>query len=48
MIGLTAGVENLLDANYYEHLNRSARGATAIPIHAPGRSFILSFNLDFR
>ncbi len=47
-IVFTAGVENLLNANYYEHLNRSARGATAIPIHAPGRSFILSFNLDFR
>ena len=48
MLGFTAGVENLLDVNYYEHLSRSARGATAVPIHAPGRNFFLSFNLDFR
>jgi len=45
IIGFTAGIENLLDANYYEHLSRSARGETAVPIHAPGRNLFLSFNL---
>ena len=48
IFGITAGVQNLLDANYYEHLTRSSRGASALPIYAPGRSFFLSFNLDFR
>lgn len=48
LLGITAGVQNLLDANYYEHLTRSSRGANAQPIYAPGRSFFLSFNLDFR
>ncbi len=48
LVGIRAGVNNLLDKSYYEHLNRSARGPAALPIHAPGRSFFLSFNLDFR
>lgn len=48
IFGITAGVQNLLDANYYEHLTRSSRGANAQPIYAPGRSYFLSFNLDFR
>jgi iron complex outermembrane receptor protein len=48
MIGIRAGVQNLLDELYYEHLNRSVRSASPFPIYAPGRSFFLSFNLDFR
>lgn len=46
-IEISAGVRNLLDTTYYEHLNRSVRG-TPDPIYAPGRSFNLSFSLDFR
>lgn len=46
-IGLSAGVQNLFDTLYYEHLNRSVRGAESMPIYAPGRSFFLSFSLDF-
>ena len=43
--GLSAkvGVNNLLDENYYEHLNRSVRGANA-PIFAPGRNFFMNLN----
>jgi iron complex outermembrane receptor protein len=44
---VSAGVENLLDEAYYEHLSRSARGADQPAIFAPGRSVFLTFNLDF-
>ncbi|MCB0853477.1 MAG: TonB-dependent receptor, partial [Bacteroidetes bacterium] len=47
MIRLKAGVNNLLNQNYYEHLNRSVRGTMATPIYAPGRSMFASFNLTF-
>lgn len=47
-IRISAGINNLLDRPYYEHLSRATRGPEAAPIHAPGRSLILSFNLDFR
>ncbi|MDN3205162.1 TonB-dependent receptor domain-containing protein [Algoriphagus sediminis] len=43
---LNAGVNNLLDENYYEHLNRSVRG-TAAPIFAPGRNLFLNLNFTF-
>lgn len=42
----TAGVQNLFDVLYYEHLSRSVRDASKLPIYAPGRCFFLSFNLD--
>lgn len=45
-IGITGGVQNLFDNLYYEHLSRSVRDASALPIYAPGRCFFLSFNLD--
>lgn len=45
-IGIKASVNNLLDNEYYEHLNRSVRGTTS-PIYAPGRSLLLSFNVRF-
>lgn len=48
LVGITAGVQNLLNENYYEHLTRSVRGEGSPPIYAPGRSFFLSFSLDFR
>jgi iron complex outermembrane receptor protein len=46
-IGLSGGIQNLLNTLYYEHLSRSVRGVASMPIYAPGRSFFLSFNLDF-
>jgi iron complex outermembrane receptor protein len=46
MIRVQAGVNNLLDENYYEHLTRSVRG-TPNPIYAPGRNFYGSLNLTF-
>jgi iron complex outermembrane receptor protein len=45
-LGFTAGIQNLFDTLYYEHLNRSVRDASARPIYAPGRCFFLAFNLD--
>ncbi len=47
LLGVTAGINNLLDTAYYEHLNRSVSGATTL-IYAPGRSLFLSLTLDFR
>jgi len=47
-LGLTAGIKNLLDARYYEHLNRSVKSLDPFPIYAPGRSYFISFNLDLR
>lgn len=47
-LGISAGVYNLLDTLYYEHLNRSVKGTNPYPIYAPGRNFFLSFNLDLR
>jgi len=46
-IRVAVGVENLLDANYYEHLNRSVRGGMQRPIFAPGRNIFASFTIDF-
>ncbi len=45
-IGIKASLNNLLDKAYYEHLNRSVQG-TSSPIYAPGRSLLLSFNVQF-
>jgi len=46
-IGLSGGIQNLLNTLYYEHLSRSVRGVASMPIYAPGRSFFLAFSLDF-
>lgn len=43
---ITAGVNNLFDENYYEHLNRSVRGSN-LPIFAPGRNAFASINFVF-
>ncbi len=43
----TAGVQNLFDTAYYEHLARSIRGATTRPIYSPGRSFYLTLSVNF-
>ncbi|MEA3461689.1 MAG: TonB-dependent receptor [Bacteroidota bacterium] len=42
----SAGIQNLFDTLYYEHLSRSVRNAEATPIYSPGRCFFLSFSLD--
>jgi iron complex outermembrane receptor protein len=43
---ITAGVNNLFDENYYEHLSRSVRGNN-LPIFAPGRNAFASVNFVF-
>jgi len=43
---LSAGVNNLLDESYYEHLNRSVRGMNA-PILARGRNSYAALNISF-
>jgi iron complex outermembrane receptor protein len=43
---LTAGINNIFDENYYEHLNRSVRGNNT-PIFAPGRNAFASFSFVF-
>jgi len=45
-LSLSAGVNNLLDENYFEHLNRSVRG-TMDPIFAPGRNIFANLNWSF-
>ncbi len=45
-LSIQAGAQNLLDVNYYEHLNRSVRG-TNNPIFAPGRNVYVSLNARF-
>ncbi len=42
---VTAGVQNLLDEAYYEHLSRSVRG-TSNAIYAPGRNIFVSMVID--
>jgi iron complex outermembrane receptor protein len=43
---LHIGIDNVLDTNYYEHLNRSVRGTSA-PIYAPGRNVFGSLSVQF-
>ena len=43
---IAAGVNNIFDENYYEHLNRSVRGSN-MPIFAPGRNAFASINFVF-
>ena len=43
---VNAGVNNVFDENYYEHLTRSVRGTTT-PIYAPGRNMFINFSLNF-
>ena len=43
----SAGVQNILNETYYEHLNRSVRGTIPYPINAPGRNFYLSLTVEF-
>jgi iron complex outermembrane receptor protein len=43
----TGGINNLLNRNYYEHLNRSVRSTDQPPLFAPGRNIFVSFNYSF-
>lgn len=43
---IIGGVQNLLDAQYYEHLTRNISG-TQGPIYSPGRNMFLTMRLDF-
>ena len=43
---ISAGVNNLLNENYYEHLNRSVRGSND-PIFAPGRNLFTHLAFTF-
>ncbi|MDP2235550.1 MAG: TonB-dependent receptor [Bacteroidales bacterium] len=41
---IRAGVQNLFDEAYYEHLSRAVNGVTDQPLYAPGRNIYLSLN----
>ncbi|MBT8187084.1 MAG: TonB-dependent receptor [Croceitalea sp.] len=43
---ISAGINNVLDANYYEHLSRSVRGNN-LPLFAPGQNAFASVNFVF-
>ncbi|MDX1640583.1 MAG: TonB-dependent receptor, partial [Balneolaceae bacterium] len=44
-IQLSAGVNNLFDVTYHEHLNRSLQGST-MPLNDPGRSLFVELKWD--
>jgi len=46
-LSLSAGVQNIFDVTYYEHLSRSVVGDLPHPIYAPGRNIFISMNIDF-
>ena len=45
-IRLSAGVNNVLDNYYYEHLNRRIVGSS-VRMYEPGRNFYININIDF-
>ena len=45
-IKIHAGVKNMFDNAYYEHLSRSVRGA-GMPLYAPGRNYFGRFSVAF-
>ncbi|MEN8229405.1 MAG: TonB-dependent receptor [Bacteroidota bacterium] len=47
LFGIKAGIHNLFNEVYYEHLSRSVKGSLPQPLYAPGRNFSISFNLNF-
>ena len=44
-INLNAGVNNIFDVSYYEHLNRKIVGSTE-KLYEPGRMFFVTLNLS--
>jgi len=45
-LSATAGIQNLMNESYYEHLNRTIGGTTPREIFAPGRNLFVSVTLD--
>ncbi len=45
-IDIRAGVNNIFDVSYYEHLNRKIIGSTE-KMYEPGRMFFMNLNLSF-
>ncbi len=43
----SAGIYNVFNQAYYEHLNRSVRDADVKPIYAPGRSLVMTLSVSF-
>ncbi|MCB0495501.1 MAG: TonB-dependent receptor [Cyclobacteriaceae bacterium] len=48
VLSATIGAQNIFDAAYYEHLNRSVPGTSPRPIYAPGRNFFASLLVNFQ
>jgi len=45
-LSLWAGINNIFDAAFYEHLNRNIIGST-LPLYEPGRNFYINFIFNF-
>jgi iron complex outermembrane receptor protein len=45
-VRLSAGILNIFDIEYYEHLSRSVKGSDDMRIYSPGRSIYASINID--
>lgn len=43
----SAGVKNVFDEAYYEHLSRMVKSAAGIPIYNPGRSMYVTASFKF-
>ncbi len=46
-VSFTAGILNVFDVAYYEHLARSVRDVSKRPIYSPGRSFYFTATINF-
>jgi iron complex outermembrane receptor protein len=46
-LSAVAGIRNLFDTAYYEHLARSIRSVETRPIYSPGRSYYVTLTLNF-
>lgn len=46
-LSIAAGVQNMFDEAYYEHLNRTFQTDKTKPIYAPGRSFYVTGSISF-
>jgi outer membrane receptor protein involved in Fe transport len=44
-MGVSAGVNNIFDVSYYEHLNRRIVGSTE-KLYEPGRMLFVNLNLS--
>jgi iron complex outermembrane receptor protein len=46
-VNISGGIQNVFDTLYYEHLSRSVKGDSTMPIYSPGRCYFVSFSLDW-